>query len=69
MVAIHAENFDVIKLLTAEVTASGDTSYDAMLRARPPYSETITIETAISSPGPSAPACTSCTWPPATGWT
>lgn len=48
MVAIHAENFDIIKLLTAEVTASGDTSYDAMLRARPPYSETITIETAIS---------------------
>src|SRR5699024_5325100 len=48
MVAIHAENFDIIKLLTAEVVASGDTSYDAMLRARPAFSETTIIETAIS---------------------
>lgn len=48
MVAIHAENFDIIKLLTAEVKASGDTSYDAMLRARPDFSETTIIETAIS---------------------
>lgn len=47
-VAIHAENFDIIKLLTKEVTASGDTSYEAMLRARPPVSETTIIETAIS---------------------
>lgn len=46
-VAIHAENFDIIKLLTAEVTATGDTSYAAMLRARPPVSETTIIETAI----------------------
>ena len=47
-VAIHAENFDIIKLLTEEVVASGDTSYEAMLRARPPMSETTVIETAIS---------------------
>lgn len=47
-VAIHAENFDIIKLLTQEVVESGDTSYEAMLRSRPPMSETTTIETAIS---------------------
>lgn len=46
-VAIHAENFDIIKLLTAEVTATGDKSYAAMLRARPVVSETTIIETAI----------------------
>ena len=48
MVGIHAENFDIIKQLTAEVVASGDKSYDAMLRARPPFSETTIIESAIS---------------------
>lgn len=48
MVAIHAENFDIIKLLTKEVKASGDTSYEAMLRSRPAFSETTIIETAIS---------------------
>ncbi|MDR0840657.1 MAG: allantoinase AllB [Christensenellaceae bacterium] len=48
MVAIHAENFDIIKSLTAEVMQSGDKSYAAMLRARPPVSETTIIETAIS---------------------
>ncbi|MEG1524989.1 MAG: allantoinase AllB [Clostridia bacterium] len=46
--AIHAENFDIIKLLTDEVVMSGDTSYAAMLRARPAMSETTIIETAIS---------------------
>ena len=46
-VAIHAENFDIIKLLTAEVMATGDKSYAAMLRARPSVSETTIIETAI----------------------
>lgn len=48
MVAIHAEDFDIIKLLTQEVKASGDKSYAAMLRSRPPMSETVIIETAIS---------------------
>lgn len=48
MVAIHAEDFDVIKLLTKEVKESGDKSYAAMLRSRPAMSETVVIETAIS---------------------
>ncbi len=48
MVAIHAENFDIIKLLTERVQARGDTSYAAMLEARPVLSETTIIETAIS---------------------
>ena len=47
MVAIHAENFYIIKALTDEVKASGDTSYAAMLRSRPVVSETTVIETAI----------------------
>lgn len=47
-VGIHAENFDIIQLLTQEIKASGDTSYEAMLRSRPPVSETTIIETAIS---------------------
>lgn len=48
MVAIHAEDFDIIKLLTKEVKESGDKSYAAMLRSRPAMSETVIIETAIS---------------------
>ena len=47
MLGIHAEDFDVIKLLTAEVKASGETDYAAMLRSRPVLSETLVIETAI----------------------
>ncbi len=47
LVAIHAENFDIIKLLTKEVIESGDTSYAAMLRSRPVLSETTVINTAI----------------------
>jgi len=47
-VGIHAENFDIIKLLTEEVIASGDESYEAMLRSRPPMSEITIIEAAIS---------------------
>ena len=34
MVAIHAEDFDLIKTLTAEVKASGETDYAAMLPPR-----------------------------------
>ena len=37
MVAIHAEDFDLIKTLTAEVKASGETDYAAMLRSRAAY--------------------------------
>ncbi|MDR1619317.1 MAG: dihydroorotase [Clostridiales bacterium] len=48
IVGIHAENFDIIKTLTEEVKATGDTSYAAMLRARPSMSETTIIETAIN---------------------
>ena len=51
MVAIHAENFDIINLLTKEVIASGDTSYAALLRSRPPVSELTVIENAISLSG------------------
>lgn len=47
MVAIHAENFDIINTLTKEIVASGDTSYAAMLRARPAVSETTIITTAM----------------------
>jgi len=47
-VGIHAENFDIIKILTEEVVASGDDSYEAMLRSRPPMSEITIIEAAIS---------------------
>ena len=47
MVAIHAEDFGVIKRLTDEVQATGAADYAAMLKARPDYSELITIETAI----------------------
>ncbi|MEG1548631.1 MAG: allantoinase AllB [Clostridia bacterium] len=48
MVAIHAENFDLIKLLTERVKKSGDTSYAGMLKTRPVITETTIIETAIS---------------------
>lgn len=48
MVAIHAEDFAIIKMLTEEVKQSGDKSYAAMLRSRPAMSETVIIETAIS---------------------
>ncbi|NMA12339.1 MAG: dihydroorotase [Chloroflexi bacterium] len=48
LLAIHAENFDIIKLLTEEVKASGDTSYAAMLRSRPAVTENIIIETGIA---------------------
>lgn len=47
MVAIHAEDFFIIKALTAEVQARGDKSYAAMLEARPVLSETMVIESAI----------------------
>lgn len=47
MVAIHAENFYIIKMLTEEVKSSGDKSYAAMLRSRPVVSETTVIESAI----------------------
>lgn len=48
LVAIHAENFYIIKALTEEVKKTGDKSYAALLRARPPMTETTVIQTAIS---------------------
>jgi len=47
-VGIHAENLDIIKVLTEEAMASGDNSYEAMLRSRPAVSEITIIKTAIS---------------------
>lgn len=47
MIGIHAENFDLIKMLTAEVMAGSDRGYDAVLRSRPPVSETTIINTGI----------------------
>jgi len=47
-VAIHAENFDIVKLMTAEVMASGDESYEGLLRSRPAVSEITIIQTAIA---------------------
>ena len=47
LVGIHAENFYLIKMLSEEVKASGDKSYAAVLRSRPPVSEMTVIETGI----------------------
>ena len=47
MVAIHAEDFDIIKRLTERVQKRGDTNYAAMLESRPVISETIVIQEAL----------------------
>lgn len=47
VMAVHAENFDLIRVLTEEVLASPDRNYAAMLRSRPAVSETTVISTAI----------------------
>lgn len=47
LVAIHAENFSMIKALTEEVRSSGEETYDALLRTRPVCSETSIIDCAI----------------------
>lgn len=46
-VAIHAEDFFIIKALTEEVRKRGEDSYAALLESRPVYAETIVIDTAI----------------------
>ncbi len=46
-VAIHAEDFFIIKALTEEVRARGEDSYAALLESRPVFAETIVIDTAI----------------------
>lgn len=47
IVAIHAEDFSIIKQLTEEAKAAGMNDYDGMLYARPAVSETIVTDTAI----------------------
>ena len=46
-IAIHAEDFGIIKTLTAEAREMGMNDYDGMLYSRPDFSETIVIDTAI----------------------
>ena len=46
-IAIHAEDFGIIKTLTAEAREKGMNDYDGMLYSRPDFSETIVIDTAI----------------------
>ncbi|HHT64409.1 MAG: allantoinase AllB [Bacillota bacterium] len=48
IVAIHAENFDIIQNMTKEVEQSGDKSYKAFLKSRPNIAEETIIQTAIS---------------------
>ncbi|MGI6686065.1 MAG: allantoinase AllB [Bacillota bacterium] len=48
IVAIHAENFDIIQSVTKEVEQSGDKSYQAFLKSRPNIAEETIIQTAIS---------------------
>ncbi|MBQ3552191.1 MAG: allantoinase AllB [Clostridia bacterium] len=48
MVAIHAENFDLIRLFTDEILSGTDRSYQAFLKSRPPLAEITIIETAIA---------------------
>lgn len=48
IIAIHAENFDLIQTLTKEVEKSGDKSYAAFLKGRPNIAEETIIQTAIS---------------------
>lgn len=46
-IAIHAEDFGIIKVLTEEAKDKGMNDYDGMLYSRPDFSETIVIDTAI----------------------
>lgn len=46
-VAVHAENFDLVRVLTEEVRAQGGSDYAALLRSRPAVSETTVIGTAV----------------------
>ena len=47
LIGIHAENFNIIKDLTAEIRATGADDYEALLRTRPAACETSVIDTAI----------------------
>ena len=48
LLAIHAENNELISMLTKRVNASGRDDYEALLEARPALAEALTIQTAIS---------------------
>lgn len=48
VLAIHAEDFDIVRDATNEVLASDDRSYQALLRSRPEVSEMSIIESAIA---------------------
>lgn len=48
IIAIHAENADMINTFTEEVKATNDRSYEALLRCRPSVTEETVIQTAIS---------------------
>ena len=48
LIGIHAENFWLIKELTAEVMATDERDYNAVLKSRPAVSELTVIETAIA---------------------
>ena len=47
VVAIHGENFFIIKTLTEEIKKRGEDTYEAILSCRPPVVETTVIDTAI----------------------
>ena len=46
-IAIHAEDFGIIKVLTEEAKAKNMNNYDGMLYSRPDFSETLVIDNAI----------------------
>lgn len=48
VIAIHAENSELINELTKKVKATGDTSYEAALQARPALAEELTVGTGIA---------------------
>ncbi len=48
VLSIHAENNELIEILTNEIKKSGRTDYDAFIEARPDLAELTTIQTGIS---------------------
>lgn len=48
ILAIHAENNELIQTLTNEVEESGRTDYEALVEGRPDFAELTTIQTGIS---------------------
>ncbi|WP_196592283.1 dihydroorotase [Pectinatus frisingensis] len=48
VLAIHAENNELISMLTKRVRENGENDYEALLKARPTLAEVLTIQTAIA---------------------